>query len=139
MANIEIVELKTLTPRRQQQLLELFTAADFTDSNDTADWLNAAISGSVLAVGALDENGDLVGFARALGDGVSDCYIQDVTVKSSCRKQGIGSMLVEYLLKELEKRHIDWIGLIATPGNGDFYRNMGFEVMDGHIPMVLKK
>ena len=128
-----------LDNREAAELLELFAGADFAELSDGSEWLNAAVKGSMLAAGAFAPDGSLIGFARVLGDGVSDCYIQDVTVKSDCRKQGIGQALVKFLITELRKRHIDWIGLIATPGKADFYRKMGFEIMTDHTPMRLKE
>ena len=131
--------LKTLETKELEALAELFLQADFMAESDGSEWLLEAVKNSLLAVGAFDESGALVGFARVLGDGVSDCYIQDVTVRSDCRRQGIGQELVKFLIAELRKRHIDWIGLIATPGKADFYRKMGFEIMTDHTPMRLKE
>ena len=128
-----------LTDTQAVELLELFADADFADISDGSVWLNNAVKGSMLAVGAFTPDGELIGFARALGDGASDCYIQDVTVRSDCRKQGIGQEMGKFLIAELRARSIDWIGLIATPGKADFYRQMGFEVMSGFTPMRLKE
>ena len=128
-----------LNDREAAELLELFAGAEFAELTDGSEWLNAAVKGSMLAAGAFAPDGSLIGFARVLGDGNSDCYIQDVTVRSDCRKQGIGQALVKFLIAELRARNIDWIGLIATPGKADFYRKMGFEVMENHTPMRLKE
>lgn len=128
-----------LDNRTAAELLELFAGAEFAELTDGSEWLNAAVKGSMLAAGAFAPDGSLIGFARVLGDGSSDCYIQDVTVRSDCRKQGIGQALVKFLIAELRARNIDWIGLIATPGKADFYRKMGFEVMENHTPMRLKE
>ena len=138
MNGIKTVILKELTLRQQQELLELFAEAEFADVGNGVQWLADAVKNSLLAVGALDEAGHLIGFARALGDGSSDCYIQDVTVKNSFRRRGIGGELVKFLLQELQARNIDWIGLIATPGKAEFYRQLGFEVMTGFTPMRWK-
>ena len=128
-----------LTDTQAVELLKLFADADFAEISDGSVWLNNAVKGSMLAVGAFNPDGELIGFARALGDGASDCYIQDVTVRSDCRKQGIGQMMVKFLIAELRARSIDWIGLIATPGKENFYRQMGFEVMSGFTPMRLQE
>ena len=139
MAEYRIVKLDSLNSIQQRGLLELFVEADFSDNTVSCSWLDDAVKGSLLAVAAEDDSGRIIGFARVLGDGVSDCYIQDVVVKSSCRRQGIGRKLIEFALAELKKRSIDWVGLIATPGNAEFYRRLGFEPMNGFTPMVLKK
>ncbi len=129
--------LKTVKMEYLEPLAELFLQADFMAESDGSEWLVKAVENSLLAVGAFDESGALVGFARVLGDGVSDCYIQDVTVSTRCRHQGIGRQLMQFVLDELKSRNIDWVGLIATPGKEAFYRQLGFEVMSDHTPMLL--
>ena len=139
MDSVQLVKLGNLTPEQLQELITLFVQADFAGDDGDLQWLQDAVANSVAAVGALDENNSLIGFARALGDGVSDCYIQDVVVSKDHRRRGIGRKLVEFLLQELEARNIDWIGLIATPGNEEFYRSIGFEVLAEHTPMIKRR
>lgn len=138
MSEVSFRKIESLSAENAQDLFALFLESDFALPADGFEWLNDAIQGSMLAVGAFDQNGSLVGFARALGDNSSDCYIQDVTVSAALRGHGIGSGLVQYLLAELSKLHVDWVGLIATPGKADFYRRLGFEEMKEHTPMILK-
>lgn len=130
-----VKSVQTLSSQHQHQLLELFAEADFADTADGTQWLAAAVENSLAAVAAFDENDRLIGFARALGDQVSDCYIQDVAVRKELRGEGIGKALVKELLTLLQEKNIDWIGLIATPGNAEFYRKLGFEIMQNHTPM----
>lgn len=92
---------------------------------------------SFLFAGVFDNNNQLVGMGRVLSDGYSDAYIQDVVVLSSYRKQGLGREIIRFLISELKKHGIDWIGLIAEPGTSDFYENLGFKVMKDHVPMKL--
>ena len=62
---------------------------------------------------------------------------QDVTVDKRFRKNGIGKALVSELLRLLNEKNIDWVGLIATPGKAEFYRKLGFEIMQDYTPMRL--
>ena len=137
MMEYSVKPLKELSAKHRHQLLELFAEVEFAEYSEDTQWIADAVANSVAAVGAFDTNDDLVGFARALGDKVSDCYIQDVAVHKSFRKLGIGKALVIELLSQLKARNIDWIGLIATPGNAEFYRKLGFAIMPDHTPMVL--
>ncbi len=77
----------------------------------------------------------LVGMARCISDGVSDAYIQDVTVHHDFRRQGIASLLVRALLDHLHQHRIGWIGLIAQPGSESLYQQLGFTRMIDHVPM----
>ena len=135
--NYSIKEVKTLEKQHQYQLLELFAEADFAEFSEDTQWLADAVNNSVTAVAAFDESNRLIGFARALGDQVSDCYIQDVAVSKEFRGNGIGKALVKHILQSLKEKNIDWIGLIATPGKAEFYRKLGFEIMPEYTPMRL--
>ncbi len=137
MNSYSVKTIKTLSANEQHQLLELFAEADFAEFSEDTQWLADAVSNSVTAAAAFDSKGNLIGFARALGDQVSDCYIQDVAVRKEFRGNGIGKALVKHILQVLAEKNIDWVGLIATPGKADFYRKLGFEIMPEHTPMRL--
>jgi len=92
---------------------------------------------SALFAGAFWEK-KLIGMGRALSDLCSDAYIQDVVVLSAYQKLGIGSMIVTFLIQELKKRGVDWIGLIGEPGTRGFYENLGFRQMKDYIPFKLE-
>ena len=135
--NYSVKEIKTLEKQHRHQLLELFAEADFSEITEDTQWLADAVNNSVTAAAAFDESGRLIGFARALGDQVSDCYIQDVAVRKEFRGNGIGKALVKHVLQTLQDKNIDWVGLIATPGKAEFYRKLGFEIMPEYTPMRL--
>lgn len=69
------------------------------------------------------EDGQVVGFARALCDGVSNGYIGTVAVSEDKREQGIGRELVKRLMGDDPK--ITWV-LRAGRGSGEFWKKMGF-------------
>ena len=66
----------------------------------------------------------LVGFARALCDGVSNGYIGTVAVAEDHRGRGIGRELVNRLMGP--DPEITWV-LRAGRGSGEFWKKMGFE------------
>jgi spermidine synthase len=101
-------------------------------------FIDQVLKGSFLFVAAFKDNGELAGIARALSDGCSDAYIQDVAVLKKYRKQGIGSSMISFLINKLKENGIDWIALIGEPGTDSFYENLGFQTMKNHTPMKLK-
>ena len=115
-------------------VIRLYTQADWWEPGDAADAVDRLLKGSFRVAAAFDGN-RLIGMARALSDGASDAYIQDVVVDPAYRKQGIGGKLVRLLLTELVENGVSWIGLIGAPGTEHFYRELGFEPMDGFLPM----
>lgn len=81
------------------------------------------------------QSGRTVGMGRAISDGVSDAYIQDLVVLPEFRGRGVGRGLLEKLVGICRSRGISWIALVAEPGTSDFYKETGFVEMEGHIPM----
>ena len=83
------------------------------------------------------EGNEIIGMGRAISDGISDAYIQDVTVLSEFRGQGIGTGIVQEILKQLRDDGLQWIGLIADSHSHPFYRKMGFEEMPAAKAMLM--
>ncbi|MEJ2642783.1 MAG: GNAT family N-acetyltransferase [Desulfosarcinaceae bacterium] len=104
------------------------------DAEDHPELVSRVIQGSCFFMVAR-EGDDIVGMGRAVGDGVSDAYIQDITVTASRRGEGIATRLVSALIDHLKKRGIDWIGLIAKGGAGRVYARCGFRPMKDAVPM----
>lgn len=115
-------------------VIRLYSEADWWEPGDAAEAVIPLLRGSFRVAAAFDGE-RLVGMARALSDGASDAYIQDVVVDSAYRKQGIGGALVRLLLDELKNSGVSWIGLIGAPGTEHFYRDLGFTPMEGFLPM----
>ncbi|MFC1679306.1 GNAT family N-acetyltransferase [Elusimicrobiota bacterium] len=121
-----------------RQITALYRAEGWWDGGDEdAGVVGRIVSGSYCFAIAVDE-GEIVGMGRAISDGVSDAYIQDVAVRDSLRGKGIGSRLIRELAGRLERDGMNWIGLIAERGSSGFYSRLGFEVMPDSAPMVKK-
>ena len=134
-ASLEIRTIAALPAPALRELAELYSLAGFVDENDDpALWLNSVLAGSLLAAGVFLKD-RLIGFGRALGDGASDAYLQDIVIHPDFRGLGLGSRLVKFLIAELRKNGPMWIGIIAAPGKEDFYRRLGFSPLADHTPM----
>jgi GNAT superfamily N-acetyltransferase len=108
--------------------------ADVRHLYDGANWWPGWGSESIAraiaattAIGAWDGE-RLVGFARALSDGVHRAYVEDVVIDPEYRGKGIGERLVASLLEALGDVHI--ISLFCQPRRVEFYRRNGFEPED---------
>ncbi len=73
------------------------------------------------------EDARVVGFARALCDGVSNGYISMVAVAADRRGRGLGRRLVEQLVGD--DPGITWV-LRAGRGSRGFWEKMGFNVSE---------
>ena len=132
--------IRTPTEEEACRIIEMYRNQGWWQAYDEGrtDFLHRLIAGSHAFVVA-EKGGEIVGMGRAISDGVSDAYIQDITVVPSCRKQGIGERIVLALLERLHADGIAWIGLIAEPGSRGLYQKAGFLEMTGSVPMVLIK
>jgi ribosomal protein S18 acetylase RimI-like enzyme len=70
-------------------------------------------------------NGRVVGFGRAMTDGVFNAAIYDVLVHSEFQKQGVAKKIMEYLLAKLS--NVSCVHLISTTGNEGFYMKLGLK------------
>ena len=70
----------------------------------------------------------LIGFGRALADGVFAAYIADIALLPEYQGQGLGKAIVSELL-EMVKDHKKVI-LYANPGKEGFYGSLGFKRMN---------
>lgn len=98
---------------------------------------HAMLEGADRTVVALD-GVRVVGFARALCDGVSNGYISMVAVAADRRKQGIGRRLVEHLMAGDDNPAITWV-LRAGRDSRAFWERVGFTASDLAMERVRRK
>jgi ribosomal protein S18 acetylase RimI-like enzyme len=79
-------------------------------------------SSSVIVIAKSEER--VVGFGRALSDGVFNAAIYDIVVHREFQQQGIARNIMTRLLERLEG--VSCIHLISTSGNQEFYKKCGF-------------
>jgi len=109
----------------------------WTDGVDDRAQISQLIAKShCFAIATIGER--IIGMGRAISDGISDAYIQDITVSESFRRKGIASRIVEELVKKLHEDGLYWIGLIAERGSQEFYLRLGFKPMENATPMLRK-
>jgi ribosomal protein S18 acetylase RimI-like enzyme len=114
-------------------------ATDVRRLYDGAGWwpewdipgIQRAIDASI-AVGAWDGE-RLVGFSRALSDGVHRAYVEDVVIDPEYRGGGIGEKVVALLMEQLDSVHIT--SLFCQPGRVNFYSRNGFRASETQVMM----
>ena len=115
-----------------ERIAGFYLAAHWVAPGEKTNFLGPALRGSFLVAGAFAD-GELSGVARALSDGCSDAYIQDVVVVPERRGQGMGAGLIRFLTAELRRRGVDWIALVGEPGTEEFYRRLGWTPRPGFV------
>jgi ribosomal protein S18 acetylase RimI-like enzyme len=119
-----------------ESIVELYQAGGWW--KESPQWravIPAMIAGSFCFMVAREPDERIVGMGRAISDGVSDAYIQDVVVLRSHRGRGIGAELVRRLAEHCASHGISWVGLVAEPGTQPFYERIGFRAFAGQ-PML---
>lgn len=66
----------------------------------------------------------MIGFARAVTDGVFRAYVEDVVVARQYRDQGVGGQLIEGLHQEL--CDIDVVSVFCHSNLSEFYSRTGY-------------
>jgi ribosomal protein S18 acetylase RimI-like enzyme len=133
------IKIKFIRAAPLDDLVALYKDAGWWKSSygESPEFLNHIVADSGLFAGAF-LNKKMIGMGRALSDLASDAYIQDVVVLKEHRGRGIGKKIIQTLITGLKEHGVDWIGLIAESGTTDFYKNLEFEPLTGHVPMKLR-
>lgn len=119
----------------RDEVLALYGAVGWTSYTREADTLLAALAGSHRLATARVA-GELVGLARAISDGHTIVYVQDVLVHPGAQRTGLGTRLLEVLLHHYRSVRQQVLLTDAEPGQRAFYESLGFtEVHDQHPPL----
>jgi ribosomal protein S18 acetylase RimI-like enzyme len=138
--DVNYIIINTPTMEQSRQIAGLYQAQWWLQGydDDRPQLIRRLVEGSHCFVVAL-EGEEIVGMGRAISDRISDAYIQDLTVRSNRRNQGIGAKILQTLLERLHADGLHWIGLIAEPGSCNLYRNAGFREMPAAVPMLMNR
>ncbi|NLM86954.1 MAG: GNAT family N-acetyltransferase [Clostridiales bacterium] len=107
-------------------LIGLYNSVGWTVYANNRSVMGKLFSGSLYHLSAW-RGEELVGLLRAVGDGASILYIQDILVRPDVQRQGLGSQLVKQTLEKFS--HIRQIVLMTDREERTlaFYRSLGFE------------
>ena len=119
---MEIREYKIFN---EAEILRLYRSVGWTAYTDHLEVLQKGFEKSMLTLAAY-EGDQLLGIIRAVGDGHTIVFVQDILVLPEYQRKGIGTALLQAMLDRYS--HVRQIELATdnTPKTIAFYKAMGF-------------
>ena len=111
------------------ELLALYNDAGWKAYTSHPEILTAAVNNSLFVLTAWDD-GKLVGLLRAVGDGLTIIYIQDILVLKSHQRKGIGSALLKITLDKYTSVRQIVLLTDKKPETISFYEKAGLKTTD---------
>ncbi|WP_105096623.1 GNAT family N-acetyltransferase [Streptococcus suis] len=112
-----------------QAVLEIYDSVGWTNYTDRPTMLQKALEHSLLVLAAFDSD-CLVGLLRAVGDGHSIVFIQDILVLPTYQRQGIGRQLLEQAITQFPGIYQLHLLTDNTEKTRSFYEAIGFTAVD---------
>lgn len=109
----------------EQEIVKLYADAGWTAYLDDLHALKSGYENSLVTLAAF-EGEELLGIIRAVGDGATIVFIQDIIVLKKYQRQGIGTALLKEVLDRFKS--VRQIELVTdnTEKTKAFYRSVGF-------------
>ena len=133
------IRLSEQLPDKQEYFGLFITTGWNQQYQASPEQVEQANRNSWLTVSAYDEE-KLVGFGRVVTDFVLHAMIFDMIILPAYQRQGIGTIVLERLVKKCKDHGIRDIQLFCAKGKRGFYEKNGFEVRAEDAPgMQLRK
>ena len=119
------MEIREYRNYNEEEILGLYTSVGWTAYTEDPAALRRGYENSLLVLGAY-EDGKLAGIIRAVGDGATIVFIQDILVFPEYQRKGVGSALLRAVLdKYAGVRQVELV-TDNTEKTVAFYQSMGF-------------
>lgn len=107
-------------------VLPIYEAVGWTNYTQNPEMLEVAYKNSLHVLAAFNEKGILVGVLRAVGDGASILFIQDILVTPEYQHQGIGTKLLQQTLEKYKNVYQIQLATDNSMKTISFYESNGF-------------
>lgn len=117
------MHIRPLLPHEVEQARQLLACSGWSRKVEDAAKFQKLIEHSQIALVAI-EDGQVVGFMRALSDGIFNGYISMLVVAREFQGRGIGSALMRQAMGM--NPEITWVLRADRDGVAGFYERLGF-------------
>lgn len=123
------MEIKEYLSYQEEEILPLYASVGWTAYTENPAALRLGFAHSLLTLAAY-EGDRLLGLIRAVGDGHTIVFIQDILVHPAAQRRGIGTALVKAVLDRFPLVRQVELATDHTPKTLAFYRSLGFSPME---------
>ena len=120
------MEIKEYKNYKEDEILPLYKAVGWRAYTENREALRRGFEHSLLVLAAYEKE-ELLGVIRAVGDGFTIVFIQDILVYPDRQRQGIGTALLKALLERYPQVRQIELTTDNTPKTMAFYQSMGFQ------------
>ena len=119
------MEIKEYKEYQEDEIQTLYAAVGWTAYTENLPALERGFQNSLLVLAAY-EDGELIGLIRAVGDGATVVFVQDLLVAPQKQRQGVGTALLKAVLDRYSNVRQLLLTTDSTPKTIAFYKSLGF-------------
>ena len=119
------MEIKEYKEYQEDEIQTLYAAVGWTAYTEDLPALERGFQNSLLVLAAY-EDGELIGLIRAVGDGATVVFVQDLLVAPQKQRQGVGTALLKVVLDRYSNVRQLLLTTDNTPKTIAFYKSLGF-------------
>ena len=119
------MEIKEYKEYLEDEIQTLYAAVGWTAYTEDLPALERGFQNSLLVLAAY-EDGELIGLIRAVGDGATVVFVQDLLVAPQKQRRGVGTALLKAVLDRYSNVRQLLLTTDNTPKTIAFYKSLGF-------------
>jgi ribosomal protein S18 acetylase RimI-like enzyme len=122
------MQIRPISPLEIEHARQLLAANNWGSRVADPATFTTLVNRSQIALVAVDDQDKVIGFLRAITDGIFNGYVSMVVVDEAHRGKGIGTALVRAAMGDNTK--MTWVLRAGRTGVAAFYEKLGFNLSE---------